>query len=65
MAAHVCGEGESIVRELAERGPFLCEDGVTCAACYAISTHQDDPANHEPSCLWRRSRELYPEAVST
>ncbi len=52
-----------IVRELAARGPFTRpdEDGCVCAHCGGSS--DPDPANHDPSCLWRRSRERYPEAA--
>ncbi len=57
-----------IVRELAARGPFIDDDqngygGQYCADCHialsALGPH--DPANHEPSCLWRRARDLYPQ----
>ena len=56
----------AIVRELAERGPLLNDDS-WCASCdydpheYGYDFEKiNDPANHEPSCLWRRARELYP-----
>jgi hypothetical protein len=51
----------AIVRELAEFTPFDPEYGY-CVFCQA-----DDHATveqHEPSCLWRRARELYPKTVS-
>jgi len=52
-----------IVRDLAERGPFTRpdDDGCVCAHCGGSS--DPNPANHDPSCLWRRSRERYPEAA--
>ena len=60
---------DAIVRELAERGPFL-NDSVDCYTCpsgingFSGLDKEDgrhkDPANHEPSCLWRRSKALYP-----
>jgi hypothetical protein len=58
----------AIVRELAERGPFV--DMPYCADCYAegdmvpISNPANrlrDSAHHEPDCLWRRAKVLYPE----
>lgn len=62
-----------IVREMAQRGPFLGgEDLDVCADCDVeeIPSEPDpsapmrvdlnDPANHEPSCLWRRAKALYP-----
>ena len=64
-------EHMDIVKELAGRGPFL-NDRVDCATCPSgingwstidqeHGVHQN-PANHEPRCLWRRARELYPLA---
>lgn len=59
-----------IVRELAERGPFLSHRRANeCAFCFADAARPDlaDLTNvrvHLPSCLWRRARERYPEAAS-
>jgi len=55
----------AIVRELAENGPFI-DEYWTCKLCGAgdfgfESDATNVPANHEPSCLWRRARELYPK----
>ena len=54
-----------IVRELAERGPFADRNDMGdvdgCNTCSAgVGRDINDPANHEPSCLWRRARELHP-----
>ncbi len=50
-----------IVRELAERGPFTYMGGCdTCEIGNGPASHVNDPANHEPSCLWRRAKALYP-----
>jgi hypothetical protein len=61
----------SIVRELAERGPFYGEARMGGWGCHTCLFNFDDgvdaeamfkdPANHEPSCLWRRARALYPD----
>ena len=64
-----CGESDKIVREYAQRGPFTDHESYrSCADCgYSpfeggggSMAEMNTPANHEPSCLWRRSRELYP-----
>lgn len=53
-----------IVRELAERGPFVDpDDGIMgrCPLCGASAMRPlDEPANHEPDCTWRRAKALYP-----
>ena len=65
----VVAEQDAIVRELAERGPFINVDtfgdqlgGDACADCEAQADDGplNDPVNHKPSCLWRRARALYP-----
>jgi hypothetical protein len=59
-------EDATIVRELAEQGPFIEQvwpDDERCASCHELSKTPDflaDPANHEPTCLWRRAKGLYP-----
>jgi hypothetical protein len=59
---------EAIVRELAERGPYIADGdalGDACAICGKVeqaAAPLDYPATHEPSCLWRRSSERYPVA---
>lgn len=57
----------AIVRELAVRGPMnMAEFAYGCGDCgYAPEDRQAfrDPANHEPSCLWRRAKALYSGAV--
>jgi hypothetical protein len=64
-------EYEAIVRELAERGP-LVDEYSECVYCGFFVTYGrsdtagspapgatfNDPANHQPSCLWRRARAL-------
>jgi hypothetical protein len=64
-------ECEAIVRELAERGP-LVDEYSECVYCHFFVTYGrsdttgspapevtfGDPANHPPSCLWRRARAL-------
>lgn len=59
---------EQIARELAaEESPT--GNMSQCAFCSPSQSDDDDDlgyrdaANHEPSCLWRRARELYPAAV--
>lgn len=58
-------EHADIVRELAERGPFIHE-GLICWTCLKARPEHEPvmwfihPANHEPRCLWRRARALYP-----
>lgn len=60
--------GLDIVRDLAERGPFIATDhlGVGVPACVDCQTFDypraplNNPANHEPTCLWRRAKVLYP-----
>jgi hypothetical protein len=49
---------EAIVRALAKDGPFTNDysDCQTCAA--TITLDLDDPKSHDPTCLWRRAREL-------
>jgi hypothetical protein len=57
---------EEIVREVAERGPFIAPSdalGDVCAICGKVEGRDaalDDPAVHEPSCLWRRAVDRYP-----
>jgi hypothetical protein len=57
---------EAIVRDLAERGPFVAASdalGDVCTLCGMIEGEDaplDDPVLHEPSCLWRRATERYP-----
>lgn len=61
-------ENSAIVRELAERGPFIDDDqfgygGRYCADCRIDERGEvalGDPQHHDPSCLWRRAKELYP-----
>jgi hypothetical protein len=52
----------AIVRELAERGPFI-DSALDCATCgydpFAMG-EMGYPANHAPDCLWRRAKALYP-----
>ena len=61
-------DDEAMVRELAERGPYIAESdalGDACAMCGKVETQTSplgDPANHERSCLWRRACERYPVA---
>jgi hypothetical protein len=61
----------AIVRELAEMaGPIVIYyvDGRTACAMPGCHGHDvsrpepwwSDPANHAPSCLWRRAKGLYP-----
>lgn len=58
-----------IVRELAEHGPFTTplrsiDDRRSCSDCGADCESDfwmTNPANHEPSCLFRRARALYPQ----
>jgi hypothetical protein len=65
----VMTEPHTITRELAERGPFLHVDtfgdgmGDACADCLASDSDLNVPANHGPSCLWRRAKALSPEAA--
>lgn len=59
---------EQIVREMAERGPFKTDLGwADCDASFSDYDYETDalmlPANHEPTCLWRRARERYPKPV--
>ena len=60
-----------IVKQLAERGPFIYygdDDDAICSDCDVpdlFSNHVQEPANHEPWCLWRRARELYPTTPAT
>jgi hypothetical protein len=58
---------EAIVRELAERGPFIAASdalGDVCAICGKVEG-QDAPladsASHEPMCVWRCATEPYSE----
>jgi len=76
---HSTQSADAIVRELAERGPFLaftdmevdfCPDCDVVAMANTQEAYQagiyldlNDPANHKPSCLWRRARELHPQVV--
>ncbi len=57
----------AIVRELAERGPHFANEYMTeCVFCWVDQVGEKPAtiiANHEPSCLWRRARELYPKAA--
>lgn len=60
----------AIVRELAEQGPFL-DDTTDCAMCdrrrpHGVGSQEwfGNPANHEPSCLWRRAKAMYPGSPS-
>jgi hypothetical protein len=62
-------ELEEIVRELAERGPFINQefDFDVCADCKVQEGAKGDrplsfPEMHEPRCLWRRSKALYPSS---
>lgn len=72
-AADFQDERSLIVRELAECGPFALFGIAGEAICTMCNTSGfgvsdgwlSDPANHEPSCLWRRSRGLYPDAGVT
>lgn len=59
-------EPHAIVKALAERGPFL-SDTTDCAMCGTTRPFDVSSAewfavltNHEPSCLWRRAKALYP-----
>ena len=57
-----------IVRELAERGPFDNDEQGMCATCppefpQRWGMNNQVPAEHDPACLWRRARELYPQPV--
>lgn len=58
---------EEIVRELAARDAPMDSDLDVCLNCIPgdspLLHMSDNPANHEPSCLWRRARELYPQPV--
>lgn len=69
-------EMTEIVNELAERGPFgevnnddqrrQTLDCWTCALAVGVGEHRgslteiSDPLRHDPSCLWRRAKALYP-----
>ena len=54
-------EHVAIVRELAERdAPDRLLAGVFFCALCGGSEPLDDPENHEPACLWRRAKMLYP-----
>lgn len=59
-------ENAAIVHELAERGPFIAASDVlgdVCALCGKVdgqSTPLAATASHEPTCLWRRAKSLYP-----
>jgi hypothetical protein len=59
-------DNKSIVRELAERGPYLAASdalGDYCVMCGKVDGHESplaDPASHDPSRLWRRACERYP-----
>jgi hypothetical protein len=63
-----------LVRELAESGPLLSDDA-WCASCdfdpYAPGVPDtpeadiNDPANHAPTCLWRRAVALRAAAGAT
>ncbi len=52
----------AIVREFAERGPFIdtSEDYDACADCDVWKEPLTDPANHELPCLWKRVKAFYP-----
>ena len=54
-------DAEIIVRELADSQPaYVGNDGeICCALCYTPEPI-DRAGFHEPSCLWRRAKELYP-----
>lgn len=63
---------EAIVRELAERGhepvaPYPDEQCWRCLFCREETAwiYEAVPESfiHEPTCLWRRARELHPEVV--
>lgn len=55
---------EAIVRELASTSPSVDSDlGDYCWSCGKVgdpSAPLSSPESHEPSCLWRRSREIHP-----
>lgn len=58
-------EHEAIVRELAESDVCHIDGGYYfCGLCNVESGTRlsplIDPANHEPTCLWRRAKALYP-----
>jgi hypothetical protein len=57
------GQHEALVRELAEWGPIIY-DGITCMTCREARPDPgrdfERPENHDPACLWRRARALYP-----
>lgn len=57
-------EHEAIVRELAATSPSVDSDlGDYCWSCGKVddpSAPLTSPEGHEPSCLWRRAREIYP-----
>lgn len=68
LQAHKCGEHDAIVRDLAERGPFDNDEQGMCATCppefpQRWGMNNQVPAEHDPACLWRRARELYPQPV--
>lgn len=64
-------ESIDITRELAERGPFLDTNGDlnVCADCQVVEGAKGDrpltfSEMHEPRCLWRRAKALYPGAMT-
>jgi hypothetical protein len=70
MKGNLVTEDEAIVRELAERGPYIAERdelGDYCVMCGKVDGRESslaDPASHEPSCLWRRACAPHPRAGS-
>jgi hypothetical protein len=59
-------EQEAIVRKLAERGPWTnTYDGIVgCMFCDSLYPACAKAENHNPACLWRRSRALYPSEAA-
>jgi hypothetical protein len=59
-------DDESIVRELAERGPYIAASDalsdvcVMCGKVDGLESPLNDQASHEPWCLWRRACGRYP-----
>ena len=63
-------EQEAIVREVADRGPYVAESdalGDVCAMCGRVGGLElplADPTSHEPWCPWRRAKALHPGVTS-
>lgn len=58
----ICGESDAIVRELAERGPFVkyVFGRPECADNLCNTSNLEGLEEHSVACLWRRAKALYP-----